>query len=89
MTLSAEISFDFEESYENEKDLFLHCLAEQNWINLNSDRNWKIEIQNSLFDEDQIELIKKDLAKASQISKIKSVDYALILGDSLYFDSIN
>ncbi len=89
MTLSAEISFDFEDDFQNEKELFLYYLAEQNWINLNSDRNWKIEINNNLFAEDQIDIIKKDLAKASKLSNIKSVDYALILGDTFYFDRIN
>ena len=88
-TLCAEIAFDFENENLNEKKLFLDYLTEHNWINLDSERNWKIEFEDDLFDEDQLSFIKEELSLASSMSNLKEVDYAIVMGDLFYFDSIN
>ena len=88
-TLCAEIAFDFENENLNEKKLYLDYLTEHNWINLDSERNWKIEFEDDLFDEDQLSFIKEELSLASSMSNLKEVDYAIVMGDLFYFDSIN
>lgn len=88
-TLCAEIAFDFENENLNEKKLFLDYLLEHNWINLDSERSWKIEFEDDLLAEEQLNLIKEELSLASEISKFKEIDYAVVMGDLFYFDSIN
>lgn len=88
-TLCAEIAFDFENENLNEKKLFLDYLTEHNWINLDSERSWRIELEDDLLDEDQLNLIKEELSLAANISNLKEIDYAVVMGDLFYFDSIN
>ncbi|RLZ11712.1 hypothetical protein [Faecalibacter macacae] len=87
--LYVEVTFDFNEEYKKEKEIFLDYLMSEHWVNINSERNWKIGFNQDLIINDKIAIIKEDLEVASKISKIKAVDYAIVLNDSLYFGSIN
>lgn len=84
-----EVTFDFDEKFDKEKEIFLDYLTSEHWINLNSERNWKIGFKNDIVEHDRLAIIKEDLIIASKISKIKDVDYAVILKDNFFFGSIN
>ncbi|MBF0597850.1 hypothetical protein [Faecalibacter rhinopitheci] len=84
-----EVTFDFDDNFIKEKEIFLDYLTSEHWINLNSERNWRIGFKKDILETDRIEIIKEDLITASKISNIKKVDYAVILKDNLFFGSIN
>lgn len=87
-SLYVDVTFDFDDQFLQEKEVFLDYLSSEKWISLESDRNWRIGFNNGLFPQDKLDIIKKDLEIASKISKIKAVDYAIILNDAFYFDTI-
>ncbi|MBS7333106.1 MAG: hypothetical protein KIG88_05880 [Weeksellaceae bacterium] len=87
--LYVEVTFDFDEQYKNEKEIFLDYLISEDWVNLDCERNWKVGFNQKLINNDRIAIIKDDLEIASKISKIKAVDYAIVLEDSFYFGTIN
>jgi len=84
-----EVTFDFDETLTKEKEIFLDYLTSEHWINLNSERNWKIGFKKDIQADERLDIIKHDLEVASKISKIKAVDYALISHESLFIGSIN
>ncbi|HEY4540301.1 MAG TPA: hypothetical protein VIG94_09860 [Faecalibacter sp.] len=84
-----EVTFDFDDTLIKEKEIFLDYLTSEHWINLNSERNWKIGFKKEIGAQKRFDIIKHDLEIASKISKIKAVDYALISNESLFFGSIN
>ena len=87
--LYVEVTFDFNDESPKEKDIFLDYLTSEHWVNLENERNWKIGFNQELVIKEKIAIIKNDLEVASKISKIKAVDYAIVLNDSLYFGTIN
>lgn len=84
----ADVTFDFDDQYVLEKEVFLDILSNENWINLDSECNWRVGFNQPLNTEDKIEIIRQDLIVASKISKIKSVDFAIILKDAVYVDKL-
>lgn len=85
----AEITFDFDEEYTKEKEIFFDYLSSEHWVNLNNERNWRIGFRKEILDDERVEIIKNDLKIASKISKIKKVDYAVITKESLFIGTIN
>lgn len=85
----AEITFDFDDEYSKEKEIFLDYLSSEHWINLNNERNWRIGFQKEILDAERVQIIQNDLELASKVSKIKKVDYAVITKESLFIGRIN
>lgn len=86
--LFVDVTFDFNDQSVTEKEIFLDFLTTEKWIKKNSDQNWRIGFKDEISSEDKISIIIDDLKLASKVSKIKSVDYAIILNDSIFIDSL-
>lgn len=84
-----DVTFDFDDQYLQEKEVFLDYLSGENWINLNSDQLWRVQFNQSLSIEDQLLIIRKSIENASKVSQIKAVDYVLISEEAVYFNKID
>ena len=83
-----DVTFDFDDQYLQEKEIFLDYLSGEKWIQ-NSEKIWRVELDQSLSVKDQLSVIKKYIENASKISKIKAVDYAIISDEAVYFNKID
>jgi len=84
----ADITFDFDDAYFDEKVIFLEHLFHQNWINNNSEFNWKVPYNGNIEDTELLEIITKNINDAVKISNIDNVDYAIIMNKSIFFGSV-
>jgi len=86
--LYAEVTFDFDEQFLLEKENFLDYLSNEKWTKLDTDQIWRIGFKNNIIPEDKLKFILNDLEIATKVSNIKAVDYAIMIEDIIYIDTI-
>ena len=84
-----EITFDFNLKLNNEKNSFIDFLKNEQWINLETDKNWRVYLTKCLNPNDKVKTIKNTIKNGSKIAKLNKLDYAIISNDVVYLGSIN